>query len=94
MSDQQTTDAEGGRAASLFDWVNTHVKLITVSVAVLTVVAAVVALGRSEDDPNFDPSGEIYDTLDLVDSQFQTSSPIADALFIVEGSPGWRCPDT
>ena len=63
-------------------------KLITIGVVVLTIGAVPLAASRSQDDPNFDPSGEIYDTLDLVDVQFQSSSPIADALFIVEARRG------
>ena len=55
---------------------------------VLTIVAAPLAMGRSEEEPNFDPSGEIYDTADLVDERFVNSSPIEGALFIVEAENG------
>ncbi|MGI9598956.1 MAG: hypothetical protein ACR2QK_22525, partial [Acidimicrobiales bacterium] len=54
---------------------------------IVTLLAALVATGRSEEEPNFDPSGEIYDTLDLVDGRFVNSSPIEAALFIVEARP-------
>lgn len=85
MSEQPTTT---NRTASFFRWVNAHVKLITIAVAVLTIVAAPLAAARSQDDPNFDPTGEIYDTLDLVDARFINSSPIASATFIVEAQAG------
>ncbi len=87
MTDQQTSEA-GGRTAAFFEWVNTHVKMITVGVVVLTVVAVPFAMDRSEEDPNFDPSGEIYDTKDLADKKFVSSSPIAPALFIIEAEDG------
>ena len=64
-------EAEGTRTASFFWWVNTHVKLITLAVLVLTIVATPLAMGRSDDEPNFDPSGEIYDTADLVDEELR-----------------------
>ena len=41
-----------------------------------------------QDDPEFNPSGEIYDTADLVDERFVNSSPIEGALFIVEAENG------
>ena len=54
----------------------------------LTIVAVPLAMNRSEDDPNFDPSGEIYDTADLTDERFVNASPIESALFIVEAKAG------
>lgn len=81
-------EAETTRTASFFEWVNTHVKLITLGVLVLTIVAAPLAMGRSEEEPEFDPSGEIYDTADLVDERFVNSSPIEGAVFIVEAENG------
>ena len=73
---EQSSRESVGRAASFFEWVSGHIKWITIGIMVLTVVAALVATGRSEDDPNFDPSGEIYDTFDLVADNFQSASPL------------------
>ncbi|MDH3753599.1 MAG: MMPL family transporter [Acidimicrobiia bacterium] len=84
----QHASESGGRTASFFEWINTHVKLITIGMVVLTVVAVPLAASRSQDDPNFDPSGEIYDTRDLADERFVNSSPIESALFIVEAEDG------
>lgn len=61
---------------------------MTVGIIVLTVIAAPLAANRSQDDPNFDPSGEIYETRDLVDDRFQNSSPVEGALYIVEARQG------
>ena len=88
MSDQLVIETGEGRTASFFGWINGHVKWITIGVVVLTVVALPLAASRSQDDPNFDPSGEIYDILDLVGDQFQNSSPVTNALFIVEARQG------
>ena len=98
MSAQQPTeaevtrefDAEAGttRTASFFEWVNTHVRLITLGVLVLTILAVPLAMGRSDEEPDFNPSGEIYDTSDLVDERFVNSSPLESALFVVEAENG------
>ncbi len=87
MSQQQASEING-RTAAFFEWINGHVRLITIGVVVLTVVAVPFAMGRSEDEPNFDPSGEIYDTAELADERFVNASPIQPALFIVEANNG------
>ena len=84
---EQVSEARG-RTASFFEWINGHVKMITIGMVLLTVVAVPLAASRSEEDPNFAPSGAIYDTEDLVDERFVNSSPIESALFIVEATKG------
>jgi predicted RND superfamily exporter protein len=88
VTEQETNGTGQGRTAAFFEWVNGNVRLITIGVAVLTVAAVIPAMNRSQEDPNFDPSGEIYDTAILVDDRFQSSSPISDQLFIVEAKNG------
>jgi hypothetical protein len=88
MADQDATVGSRGRAESFFEWINAHVRWVTIGVAVLTIVAVPLAMNRSEDEPNFDPSGEIYDTSELAESRFVNSSPIESALFIVEAEGG------
>ena len=89
MNDQELSEViVEGRAASFFGWITAQVRWITVGIVVVTLLAAFVATGRSEEEPNFDPSGEIYDTLDLADERFVNSSPIASAFFIVEARNG------
>ncbi|MGI9594617.1 MAG: efflux RND transporter permease subunit [Acidimicrobiales bacterium] len=88
MSDQQLAEPPVGRSSAFFGWVTAHTRWITVGIAVVTILAALVATGRSTEDPNFDPSGEIYDTLDLVSERFVNSSPIEGALFVVEATQG------
>ena len=90
--DRGNSGSESGagstRTEAFFEWVNRHVKLITVGVIVVTVLAVPLAANRSEDDPNFDPTGEIYDTLELTEDRFVSSSPLGGALFIVEARNG------
>ena len=88
MADQQIKVSDLGRAARFFEWVNGHVRLITIGVLIVTIAAVFPASNRSEDDPNFDPTGEIYDTRDLVDDRFQNKSLIREAFFIVEAQGG------
>ena len=87
MSDQQESEARA-RTALFFEWVNTHVKMITLGVVALTIVAVPLAMSRSEEEPNFAPSGEIYDTVDLADERFVNSSPLEAAFFVVEAKGG------
>ena len=72
-----------------FGWVNQHARLV-----VLVVVGAALTLGAiaptvaDSNDPNFDPSGEIFDTnsraLDLLASE----SSLDAAAFLVESADG------
>ena len=87
MSQEQASETDG-RTAAFFEWISGHVKWITVAVAVVTIVAVPLAMNRSDEEPNFNPSGEIYDTADLADERFVNASPIQPALFIVEAKNG------
>ena len=82
------TDGNMSRTTSFFRWVSSNIRWVTLGIIVLTVIAAPLAANRSQDDPNFDPSGEIYDTRDLVNDRFQNSSPVEGALYIVEARLG------
>ncbi len=82
------SDDQNARTEAFFGWVNGHVKLVTIGVALLTLVAVWPASLRSQEEPNFQPSGEIYDTQDLADGRFVNSSPIEAAFFIVEAKDG------
>ncbi len=96
MSDTPTTDRgpgghapqDGTRTQAFFQWVHDKVWVIVIGMAILTLVAAPLAASRSQDEPNFDPSGEIYETSELADDQFQSGSPLTSALFIVEARDG------
>ena len=86
MSDNQAPPPD--RTQAFFGWVNDKIWAILIGIAILTIVAAPLAASRSQEDPSFDPTGEIYDTAALVDDQFQTNSPIENKFFIVEARGG------
>jgi predicted RND superfamily exporter protein len=66
---------------------NRRIVWVTVLVVVVAVVCAglFAALG-STDEPEFDPSGEIYDTADRAEDVFAVTEGFQGALFLVEGS--------
>ncbi len=69
----------------LFEWVAGHVRLVVaIGLAVTVVLAAVGDLWGSDEEPNFSPSGEIYDTEDRVADLFSPVDSDVSALFIVE----------
>ena len=73
------------RGYAFFEWINRHVSALSVVVVALAVVLGVVGpLIASDDQPEFNPSGEIYDTEDLVEERFDSDSPIREAAFFVE----------
>lgn len=76
------------RAHAAFEWVSTHLRAVLIGVVVLAVVAVPLAAGRSDEEPNFNPEGEIYDTLDLAEERFESSSPVLTTPFIVEARDG------
>ncbi len=73
-----------------FEWVNRRYVRITVFVLVGAVLLAGVAAAiGSDDQPEFDPSGEIYVIADRVEDVFAVTTGIQGALFLVE-DPGGR----
>ena len=82
-----TKTEESGMGQKFFEWMNRRYRLVTVMVLVLAVLMAGVfaALG-SDDEPEFDPSGEIYDTQQRVEDVFAVTTGLQGALFLVEGA--------
>ncbi|MEE9473722.1 MAG: MMPL family transporter, partial [Acidimicrobiia bacterium] len=72
-----------------FEFINRRIVLVSVIVAVLAVVMAGIsaALG-STDEPDSNPSGEIYDTEELVEDKFAFAEGFRGAIFLVEGVDG------
>ncbi|MDH3605618.1 MAG: MMPL family transporter [Acidimicrobiia bacterium] len=83
-----TTDTGTGRNR-LFEFINRRIVLVSVIVAVLAIVMAGVfdAIG-STDEPEYDPSGAIYDTQQLVEDTFSFTEGTRSAAFLVEGIDG------
>jgi len=68
---------------------NRRYRLVTVGVLVLAVLMAGVfsAIG-SEDEPQFDPSGEIYDTAQRVEDAFDVTTGFQTFAFLIEDEGG------
>ena len=80
---------ESGMGQKFFEWVNRRYARITVGVLVVAVLmAGVFAAIGSDDEPEFDPSGEIYETADRVEEVFAVTSGSQAAAFLVEGRDG------
>jgi len=69
-----------------FEFVNRRYRLITVGVLVFAVLmaGAFSALG-SDEEPEFDPSGEMYDTAQRVQDVFSFTTGSQGSVFLVEG---------
>lgn len=78
-------DREGrARTAPLFEWIGSHLRLVLIVMAVVTVVAVPFAAQRQDaEEPNFDPSGEMYEIRDLSDDIFVSSSETIAVPFVV-----------
>ncbi|MFQ5948212.1 MAG: RND family transporter [Acidimicrobiia bacterium] len=76
---------EAGRGSRFFEWVNRRIGRVAWIITIGAIVLAFVGLAvESEEDVNFSPSGEIYDTEDRVEDVFGAKSPIRGATFLVE----------
>ncbi len=69
-----------------FEWVNRRIVRVTVVALVATIAFAVIAdaLGSTE-EPDFDPSGAIYDTADRAEEVFSSEEGFQGSIFLVEG---------
>ncbi len=77
--------AGGRRGYPVFEWVGRSIKPLSVVVVAVAVALGVVGpLVASQDQPNFNPAGEIYDTAELVLDRFSSDSPYRSASFFVE----------
>ncbi len=77
------------RGSPFFEFMARNVRAIVIIGLVLTVPITALAAGGSTDEPNFDPSGEIYDTFELVDDvRFQPTDTVNRTIFIVEDPAG------
>jgi hypothetical protein len=73
----------------MFAWVNIHIGVVSIVFVVAAVVFGIVrSLIADTDEPNFSPSGEIYDTEALADEVFASSSPIPKLGFLVDEPDG------
>lgn len=80
MSDEGTK-----RGYRFFEWINRRVFPLSVGIVAVAVALGVIGpLVASDDEPSFEPGGQIYDTQERVDEAFSSDSPIVGATFVVE----------
>ncbi len=78
-----------GRGYGVYEFINRWPWSIAAALIVIAVIlAAMFPLIADDSEPNFSPGGEIYDTQDMVDQVFSSSSPIREATFIIENPNG------
>ena len=84
-----TDDDGASRTSGLFGWINRHIGVLSI-VLVLGAVGFAIAgfLVADTDEPNFSPSGEIYETEARAEEVFSSSSPIREATFLVDDASG------
>lgn len=79
----------GGRLTRMYDWIGRHIRLVAVigllAVLALGVVGPMVA---NTDEPNFDPSGPLYEAADDAGRTLRGESTISGAAWLVEASDG------
>ncbi len=81
--------AAGRRGNRVFEFVGAHIRWMVAVLLLLTVPATMLAANGETEEPDFAPSGEIYDTLDLVaEDRLQPIEPVARTVFIVEAPDG------
>ena len=73
------------RTYKFFEFVNERIKALSISMVIAAVALGIVGpMVASDVEPDFDPGGEVYDTQDLVEERFSSSSPVQTSMFIVE----------
>ena len=72
-----------------YDWAGRHIRLLAATL-VLVVIGLGVAgpLVANTDEPNFDPSGEMFEVAERADATLRSDSTIAQATFITEAADG------
>ena len=72
-----------------FDWINRHARLVIVAVLLGALTLGFVGSTLANtDEPNFDPSGEIFDVAERADGLLGSESSIRGAAFLVESADG------
>ena len=72
-----------------FDWINRHARVVIVGVLIGALTLGFVGSTIADnDEPNFDPSGEIFDVADRAAETLRSESSIHGATFLVESADG------
>jgi len=77
------------RTYRTFDWMGHHARLVTATLLVAVVALGVLGSAVADDsEPNFDPSGEIFDVAARADLALSSNSAIDGATFLTEAADG------
>lgn len=72
-----------------FDRINQHARWVVALVIVATLGLGVVGpMVANTDEPNFDPSGELFDIAAQADATLQSNSTLGSDVFLVEALEG------
>jgi multisubunit Na+/H+ antiporter MnhC subunit len=78
-----------GRARRFFDFINRRIGRVAAFLVVLAVVLGIVGPMLANDEAvNFSPTGSIYEIAERAEDVFESSSPIAGGLIIIEDPDG------
>ena len=82
-------NSDHSKVRTMFAWINRHIGVLSIVLVLAAVVFGIVGSVISDtDEPNFSPSGEIYDTEARAEEVFASSSPIRDAGFLADEPNG------
>ena len=82
-------NSDHSKVRTMFAWINRHIGVLSIVLVLAAVVLGIVgSLIADTDEPNFSPSGEIYDTEARAEEVFASSSPIRDAGFLADEPNG------
>ncbi len=77
------------KTQSTFRWIGDHLGRVLATVAIITVAAVPFASMRIDaEEPNFDPTGELYDIQALSDATFVSDSSVVTVPVVVEARDG------
>ncbi|MBW2472895.1 MAG: hypothetical protein JRE18_12545, partial [Deltaproteobacteria bacterium] len=70
-----------------YSWIGRHVGLVTVAALTLALALGFVGpLVANTDEPDFNPSGGVFDTYEYVDQTLRSSSSVHGAMWLVEAA--------
>jgi len=83
------TATNADRGDRLFEWINRHIKLVTIALVVGAIAFLFIGDSmKTDEDVSFDPTGEIYDTAERAEDLLSPETSIAGAGFIIEDPSG------
>ena len=77
------------RQGRFFEWINGHARFVVLIVVATTLtLGAIAPMIADSDEPNFDPSGEIFDNYNRSEDLLRSGSSLGGATFLIEAVDG------